>query len=130
MTSAVYELPVGKGRHFLGKHAQEDGIAVLGGWQINGIMTFAKGLPIQISNGGNTTGLNSPGIYATDNGQNPALNGAIANRLNEYFVQSVFSQTPNYAFGNVPRFLPNVRAPGIHNLDFSALQELQCRSKE
>ncbi len=62
--------------------------AVFGGWQINGIMTFAKGLPIQISNGGNTTGLNSPGIWATENGQNPALSGAIANRLNQYFVQS------------------------------------------
>ena len=34
-------------------------------------------------------------------------------------MQSVFSQTPNYTFGNVGRFLPNVRLPGQHNLDFS-----------
>jgi Carboxypeptidase regulatory-like domain len=124
VTSAVYELPVGKGRHFLGSMPR-GWDAVVGGWQINGIMTFAKGLPLQISNGGNTTGLNSPGIYATDNGQNPQLTGPIANRLNEYFVQSVFSQTPNYAFGNVPRFLPNVRAPGIHNLDASLFKNFK-----
>ena len=124
VTSAVYELPVGKGRHFLSSMPR--GLdAVFGGWQINGIMTFAKGLPIQISNGGNTTGLNSPGIWATDNGQNPALGGAIKNRLNEYFVQSDFSQTPNYAFGNVPRFLPNVRNPGIHNLDASLFKNFK-----
>ena len=34
-------------------------------------------------------------------------------------MQSVFYQTPNYQFGNVGRFLPNVRQPGAHNLDFS-----------
>jgi hypothetical protein len=98
--------------------------AVVGGWQLNGIMTFAKGLPIQLTNG-NTTGLNSPGIWVSDNGQNPAQTGAIANRLNEYFVQADFSQTPNYAFGDVGRFLPNVRGPGIHNLDASLFKSFK-----
>jgi hypothetical protein len=92
---------------------------------MNGIMTFAKGLPIQLSNGGNTTGLNSPGIWASDNGQNPELTGAIKNRLNEYFVQSDFYQTPNYTLGDVGRFLPNVRAPGIHNLDASLFKNFK-----
>ncbi len=124
VTSAVYELPVGKNRHYLS--GMPRGIdAVLGGWQVNGIMTFAKGLPIQISNGGNSTGLNSPGIRATDNGQNPALSGDIKNRLNEYFVQSDFSQTPNYMYGNVGRFLPNVRNPGVHNLDASLFKNFR-----
>jgi len=36
-----------------------------------------------------------------------------------YFVQSDFSQPPNFTFGDVGRFLPNVRDPGVHNLDFS-----------
>ena len=73
----------------------------------------------------NSTGLNSPGIRPNDNGQNPARSGRIADRLNQYFVQSVFSQTPNYAFGNVGRFLPNVRQPGIHNLDFSLFKNFK-----
>jgi hypothetical protein len=124
VTSGNYELPVGKGRYFLGSLPRWAD-TVLGGWQINGIMTFAKGLPIQIGNGGNTTGLNSPGIRPTDNGQNPQQTGSIANRLNEYFVQADFSQTPNYAFGNVGRFLPNVRGPGIHNLDASLFKNFK-----
>jgi hypothetical protein len=124
VASANYELPVGKGRHFFG--AMPRGVdAVFGGWQINGIMTFAKGLPIQLSNGGNSTGLNSPGIWASDNGQNPAQSGSIGNRLNEYFVQADFSQTPNYALGDVGRFLPNVRGPGVHNLDASLFKNFK-----
>jgi hypothetical protein len=124
VTSGTYELPVGRGRHYFGSMPKTLD-AIVGGWQINGINTFAKGLPIQISNGGNSTGLNSPGIWATENGQNPAQSGDIVNRLNEYFVQSVFSQTPNYAFGNTGRFLPNVRAPGVHNLDASLFKSFK-----
>ena len=124
VASANYEIPVGKGRHYLGSMPKALDFA-LGGWQINGISTFAKGLPLQLSNGGNSANIGAPGIRPTDNGQNPALSGYIVNRLNEYFVQSDFSQTPNYMFGNVGRFLPNVRAPGIHNLDSSLFKNFK-----
>jgi hypothetical protein len=124
VTSANYELPIGKNRYFLGSMPKALD-AVLGGWQINGINTFAKGLPIFISNGGNSANIGAPGIWATDNGQNPAQGGPIANRLNEYFVQADFSQTPNYAFGNAGRFLPNVRGPGQHNLDASIFKNFK-----
>jgi hypothetical protein len=124
VATSTYELPIGKGRYFF-HDMNRLADAVLGGWQINGIMTFAKGIPIAIGNGGNTTGLNSPGIWASDNGQNPAQSGAIANRLNEYFIQSDFYQTPNYTFGDVGRFLPNVRQPGTHNLDASLFKSFK-----
>jgi hypothetical protein len=124
VTSTTYELPFGRNRHFLNSIPRAADFA-LGGWQINGISTFQKGIPIAISNGGNTTGLNSPGIRATDNGQNPQVTGSIGGRLNNYFRQSVFSQTPNYQFGNVGRFLPNVRQPGQHNLDFSLFKNFR-----
>jgi hypothetical protein len=124
VTSATYEIPIGKGKRFLGGMPKAADF-VIGGWQMNGIATFQKGIPLAINNGGNSTGLNSPGIRATDNGQDPALGGAIAQRLNEYFVQGDFSQTPNYAFGNVGRFLPNVRQPGTHNLDFSLFKNFK-----
>ncbi|HEY3839590.1 MAG TPA: hypothetical protein VGL72_23630, partial [Bryobacteraceae bacterium] len=118
VASATYEIPVGRNRKFLSSMPKAADF-VLGGWQMNGITTFQRGIPIAISNGGNSANLGAPGIRATDNGQNPAQSGSIGARLNEYFVQSDFSQTPNYAFGNVGRFLPNVRLPGTHNLDFA-----------
>ena len=118
VTSANWEVPIGRSRKFFNGIPKAADF-VLGGWQMNGIATFQKGIPIAISNGGNTTGINSPGIRPSDNGQNPYRGGRIGDRLNEYFDQSVFYQTPNYQFGNVGRFLPNVRQPGVHNLDFS-----------
>jgi hypothetical protein len=122
--SSTYEWPIGRGHRFLNTIPKAADF-VIGGWQMNGIATFQKGIPISIGNGGNSTYLNSPGIWATDNGQNPARSGPIGNRLNQYFVQSDFSQTPNFAFGDVGRFLPNVRGPGQHNLDFSLFKTFQ-----
>jgi hypothetical protein len=124
VASATYEIPIGRGRKYFGGVPKAADF-IIGGWQMNGIATFQKGIPMAISNGGNTTGLNSPGIRPTDNGQDPYRGGPIADRLNQYFVQSVFSQTPNYAFGNVGRFLPNVRQPGLHNLDFSLFKNFK-----
>ena len=124
VASATYEIPIGRGRKFFGG-APKVADFLIGGWQMNGIATFQKGIPMAITNGGNTTGLNSPGIRPTDNGQDPYRGGDIASRLDQYFVQSVFSQTPNYAFGNVGRFLPNVRQPGLHNLDFSLFKNFK-----
>lgn len=118
VVSGTYELPVGRNRHFFGSMPKGADM-VFGGWQINGISTFQKGIPVAIGNGGNSANIGAPGIRPTDNGQNPQRTGSIGDRLTQYFNQSVFSQTPNYAFGNVGRFLPNVRQPGVHNLDAS-----------
>ena len=118
VTSATYEVPVGRNRKYFGSMPKAADF-VLGGWQMNGIMTFQKGIPIAISNGGNSANLGAPGIRPNDNGQNPQNSGPIADRLNNYFIQSVFSQAPNYTFGNLGRFVSNLRQPGTHNLDFS-----------
>lgn len=118
VVSGTYELPVGRNRHFFGSLPRvADYIA--GGWQINGIAQFQGGIPIAIGNGGNSANLGAPGIRPTATGVNPQETGSIGARLNDYFNQAAFVQTPNYAFGTVGRFLPNVRAPGQHNLDAS-----------
>jgi len=124
VTSATYEVPVGKGRKYFGAMPKAADM-ILGGWQMNGIMTFQKGIPLAIGNGGNSANLGAPGIRPTDNGKDPYRGGPIADRLNNYFDPTVFTQTPNYAFGNVGRFLPNVRQPGSHNLDFSLFKSFK-----
>ena len=118
VVSGTYELPVGKGRAFLASAPKAVNL-VLGGWQLNGIATFSKGTPLQISNGGNNTNIGAANQRPNNNGTSAAKSGAIADRLTSYFNQSVFSQAPAYTFGNVGRFLPDVRGPGIHNLDAS-----------
>ena len=126
--SANYELPFGHGRSYFSNMGRPLD-AVLGGWQINGIATFAKGTPLSISNGGNNTNIGSAGQRPNNNGKSAAKEGPIADRLNAYFDTSVFSQAPIYTFGNVGRFLPDLRIPGIHNLDFSLFKNFRVTER-
>jgi hypothetical protein len=48
-----------------------------------------------------------------------ALSGSVAGRLKGCLNASVFSQQASFTFGNRGRKLPNVRAPGTVNIDFS-----------
>lgn len=98
---------------------------IVGGWQINGINTFQRGIPFAIANNGNNAMLGASGLRATATGIDPYVGGRIGDRLNNYFNQAAFTNTPNYAFGTVGRFLPNVRQVGTHNLDFSLFKNFR-----
>src|SRR5205807_2436570 len=48
LTSAfTYELPIGPGKHFL--NAKGPAGKILGGWQLNGVLTYQKGFPLFIT---------------------------------------------------------------------------------
>lgn len=49
VTSALYELPIGKGKRFLTRGGVSD--ALVGGWQISSILTLQTGLPLTVSSG-------------------------------------------------------------------------------
>ena len=68
VTAFNYELPVGRNRLLL-KSAPKAIDFVLGGWQVNGIVTLQTNIPLQISNGGNNTNLGSPGQRPNNNGK-------------------------------------------------------------
>ena len=123
-----YELPVGRGKAYLSSLPKAVDF-VLGGWQMNGILTFQTGIPLQIGNGGNNTQINSNGQRPNNNGQSGEKSGPIADRLNAYFDPTVFSQAGNFTFGNTSRTSPNLRAPGTHNLDFSMFKAFRFRER-
>lgn len=102
---------------------------LLGGWQVNGIGTWQKGTPISLSMGNNVnnTFLGSPGQRVSTNGKNPERTGPIHERLNSYFDQTAFFPTPNFQFGNVGRFLPNVRFPSRYDFDGSVFKNFIIR---
>jgi hypothetical protein len=69
VTSLVYELPFGHGRHFLsGINGVEE--AVLGGWQVSGIVTAQAGTPFNLGYTPNSTQQVSQQISATYRGAN------------------------------------------------------------
>jgi hypothetical protein len=113
--SYVWELPVGKGRRFLG-NAPTAVDFILGGWQVNGITTFSAGQPIVIGNSFPTT---SGATRPNNIGRSAAKSGRVQDRLDEYFDRSVFYAPDPFGFGSTPRTLPDVRSDGPQNFDLS-----------
>ena len=123
--SFVYELPFGPGRAF-GTKWQGVPARLLGGWQLNGIITlqagqpFTVGLPRELDN--SNTGMSSYGAGAGDRpnlDRNPNLadpDPAL------WFDPAAFSLPAYGSFGNAGRNV--VQGPGLSNVDFSLLKDL------
>ena len=118
VVSWVWELPFGTGRKYLSDTSRAVD-QILGGWQINGIATFAAGQPIVI---GNSVGTVSGATRPNNNGQSAKKSGRVQDRLDEYYETSVFTRPGPYEFGSTPRTLPDVRADGPQNFDISVFK--------
>ena len=121
--SYIYDLPFGKGRQFL---THGVGAAVLGGWQVNGILSILSGTPLNFD--GNSGVLAAPGNGNTlnyfgssiptpkgnpKNGQpwfNPAECGAGV-------TSNCFAQPGNLQYGNLGRY--PISGAGSWSLDAS-----------
>lgn len=109
----IYALPFGTGRQWL---SQGWVGKVLGNWQVGGIASAETGTPLSISAPGETQ---APGLgsYAMRVG-NPVLPSG-QQSLNTWFNPAAFTVAPLYSFGNDSRTEPNLRNPGLVNLDLS-----------
>ncbi len=112
--SAVGELPVGRGK-MIGKNWNRALDTVLGGWQANGIMTLAMGMPLVFSTAANNS--------YTYGGQHPDVVGdpvlASGKSINSWFNKAAFAQPANFTSGNLSRTYGGVRTAWLRNLDFS-----------
>jgi hypothetical protein len=116
-----YELPFGKGKRLLAA-LPAWGEKLVGGWQINGIPTLQSGIPLGLVTSVNNTSSFGGSSRPNNNGKSAKLSGPTSERLNRYFDVSVFSLPAQYTFGNTGRTLPDVRSPGMVNLDLSLLK--------
>ena len=123
VASFVYALPFGRGRHFAGNMNRYLDI-VAGGWQMNGIVTLQTGQPIALTTQ-NTSNSGSNVLRPNNSGKSSKLDGDVESRLTQYFDTSVFSQPAPFTFGNVGRTLPDVRGPGVKNIDFSLFKNFK-----
>lgn len=120
----VYALPIGKGKQ-IGGTMNTAADAVVGGWQIAGISNFKGGFPLGIGNGGaNPSSVWGGNQHATVASGANFKSGSCANGKSVgsdvcWFNTSVFSKTPAYQFGNVPRYFSNLRAPGYFDTDLA-----------
>ncbi len=123
-----YDLPVGKGKTFLGNSNKwVDG--ALGGWSINAVTIFQSGFPLNISQ---TPNYNSSFGYASQRpnatGASPVTSGSLESRLSNYINPAAFSLAPQFTFGNVSRTLP-MRGPGQANTDLSMFKTFNIKER-
>jgi hypothetical protein len=103
--TGVYELPVGKGKPFLSSAPGSE--RVLGGWQVNWIVTFQSGPPLAFSNAIRTTkSSNSP------------------HTISEWFDTTQFTPLPPFTLNTLSAYVPDVRGAGINKWDLSLVKSV------
>jgi hypothetical protein len=119
-TSGTFELPFGRGERFLA-HINKVADAVIGGWQIGGILTFEGGFPFSMScQTGSYQNTNSP-CRPDATGISPVLDNP---GPRNWFNQAAFVNRQNFVLGVGPYRVGtsgrnNVIGPGINVLDAS-----------
>jgi hypothetical protein len=114
-----YELPFGPGKSLA---SSGPAATAFGGWSLSAIYTIDAGRPVAVSSPNNTSSFGGgTGERPNATGQSAALPGGpkICDSC-QYFNTAAFTQTPQYAFGNVSRYLPDVNNPTLYNLDAAA----------
>jgi len=122
VASYMYALPVGKGKRFA---SSAGGVtnALVGGWELTGITTAKVGFPL---------GITAPCNYEYCNAQRPDLigNPNLSNpTINEWFNTSAFAEPTPYTFGNVPRTMPHLRAPGEYTWDLAVQKNFRWQER-
>jgi hypothetical protein len=119
-TSISYELPVGRGRHFLGNMNRWTDLAV-GGWNVNAVSVYETGFPLQVYQ----DNLNSAYGYGAQRpdatGIASGTSGSVEARIYDYINPAAFTNAPEGTFGNIGRTIP-LRGPGEKNWDLSVFK--------
>ncbi|MGH9613858.1 MAG: carboxypeptidase regulatory-like domain-containing protein, partial [Bryobacteraceae bacterium] len=122
VASYVLDVPIGKGRRYLG-NANGFVQSTIGGWGVEGVTTIQTGFPLHFGTNVNQTnsfgGGSRPNVVS---GCDASLSGATQSRLNKYFNTACFTQPAPFTFGDESRTDPKLKAPGIANWDFSAFK--------
>jgi hypothetical protein len=126
--SYIMDLPLGKGKKFMGS-ASRGANMLVGGWGINGVTTFQSGNPLPMVMAVNTTNSFGGGQRPNSTGKSALLEGPAQDRLGRWFDTSAFTSTPAFTFGNVARSLTDVRSHGIANYDFTLFKNTQLTER-
>jgi Carboxypeptidase regulatory-like domain/TonB dependent receptor-like, beta-barrel len=121
----IYSLPFGAGQKFATSGAAS---AVLGGWQVNGIVTGISGSPLYVSQG--TDFLNAPGTS-----QSPDFAGGLTMTKGtgpgeQWFNTSSFTPVQTVRMGtSSSRGLSWLRGPGLMQLDLSLFRTFKLTER-
>ena len=126
--SYSYDLPVGRGRAFLGNMPRWADL-IIGGWKTSGIWRISDGRPLSffLNDGGQplpTYGSQRPNIVGT-----PKRNHGSVWVDNYFADNSVFQRPAPFTLGNAPRALGSVRSPWSFTANLSVGKQFQIREE-
>ncbi len=140
-----YDLPVGRGRRFLGSQSSLAGKIldnVVGGWAVAGITTYyPHGTPVAAPGVPKKNGAPNEAVRYSVSGKYKAANfdsscallrdnKFVSSSPCRYFDPSVFVRTPDYTFGNLPKYFPDVRNPGGFTTDATMMKNFYFSGNE
>ena len=125
VASVLYNLPFGKGRHFL----NHGGIVnqVVGGWQVSTITTLQSGSTTE------TASWDSAGVVFSPNGNRTNCFAGVNQLMDnptaaQYYNPAAFYNTVAPEFGNCAR--NNLRGPKQVNIDFSTFKDFRIAERQ
>ncbi len=125
VTSFLYELPLGAGHKYLSQTGAMN--AILGGWELGGIMRASTGYPLTVTSGVDRSrtahGYDRPNAVP---GIDPNL-PADQRSPTEWFNISAFQMNALGTFGDLGR--NTITGPGVFVIDFSAIKNFRFADK-
>ena len=128
LTAAIiFDLPVGKDR-LIGGAMNPMLDAIVGGWSLNGVVTFQSGQPLAVYNasGQLVDGNQRPNVICSQLSTGLSYHEA-AKTGDPVLNQDCFGEPGDNIPGNAPRYFSNLRGDGIRNLDASLTKEFTIR---
>lgn len=121
--TSVAELPFGPGRRWLDRPGLLS--AIVGGWQLNNILSFYSGTPFTVTASG--TSLNSPGnTQMADQVKSDVDIYGDVGRGNSYFDPLAFKPVTEVRFGNAG--YNTLRGPGVKEWDMGLFRQINMRN--
>jgi hypothetical protein len=128
--SAIYELPLGKGKRF----ANQNRVArqVFGSWSISTVLNYQSGLPLRVTQNNRLLLFNSsqrPNRVAGVDARNDTSYGDFDPAVNRLFNPAAFTDAGPNAFGNAASRLSDARGFGIRKEDVAIRKNLHFTEK-
>jgi hypothetical protein len=125
VVSFDYQLPVGRGRG-IGKSMNRMLDAVIGGWELSGIVTASSRTPLGVTQSASTLWV---GSQRPNQVGDPSVPGSVRDKLLNYFNVNAFQQVGPDLIGSAPRFLASYRGPNVLNEDATLMKNFNLRER-
>jgi hypothetical protein len=125
--TASYQLPFGKGKA-IGSGWSKPVNMLLGGWEVNTLITFSSGFPLNSGSQFRETPLQNGVLWEGTQRPNligdPSVPGSVESKLNAYVNAAAFSRPAPDTFGTMPRTISTYRSPALKNADAAIFKNI------